>query len=48
MLCMKYNDRIKILDEQKAEADKAKKEYTKKMQEFERQYQKMLDNLLKK
>ena len=48
MLCMKYNDRIKVLDEQKAEADKAKKEYTKKMQEFEKQYQKMLDNLLNK
>lgn len=48
MLCMKYNDRIKVLDEQKAEADKAKKEYIKKMEAFEKQYQKMLDNLLKK
>lgn len=45
---MKYNDRIKVLDEQKAEADKAKKEYIKKMEAFEKQYQKMLDNLLKK
>lgn len=48
MLCMKYNDRIKVLDEQITEIDKVKKEYTKKMQDFEKQYQKMLDNLLSK
>ena len=48
MLCMKYDDRIKVLDEEIAEADKAKKEYIKKMEVFEKQYQKMLDNLLKK
>lgn len=48
MLCMKYNDRIKVLDEKIAEVDKVKKEYTKKMQEFEKQYQKMLDGLLNK
>lgn len=48
MLCMKYNDRIKVLNEQIAELDKVKKEYIKKMEAFEKQYQKMLDNLLKK
>lgn len=48
MLCVKYNDRIKVLDEQITEIDKVKKEYTKKMQDFEKQYQKMLDNLLSK
>lgn len=47
-LCMKYDDRIKVLDEEIAEADKVKKEYVKKMEAFEKQYQKMLDNLLKK
>lgn len=46
-LCMKYNDRINVLNEQIAELDKVKKEYIKKMEAFEKQYQKMLDNLLK-
>lgn len=45
---MKYDDRIKVLNEQIAELDKVKKEYIKKMEAFEKQYQKMLDNLLKK
>ena len=48
MLCMKYDDRIKVLNEQIAELDKVKKEYIKKMEAFEKQYQKMLDNLLSK
>lgn len=30
MLCVKYNERIKVLDEQITEVDKVKKEYTKK------------------
>lgn len=47
-LCIKYNDRIKVLNEQIVELDKVKKEYIKKMEAFEKQYQKMLDNLLKK
>ena len=47
-LCMKYDDQIKVLNEQIAELDKVKKEYIKKMEAFEKQYQKMLDNLLKK